>query len=253
MGAERGTAKARKFYIMVIFENPDTGKRAIFTHLQHTGGSSTKKWLEQNYRIVYEPGDGVVTDSMVDRSGYWHKPLCLAQNYEIQMCFKFGFIRNPFDWYVSYWHRRGEERQSWSFKHFMSLPVSEQLPYAYGNTRVVFESFKRIPQNIGMLTWRFLTAYFDLAKIVIDPNWRSRWRELCLADAIAPMELGHIGILRQLLTDTLGFKNDTEFPHENSTERKPWQEYYDDAMVREVVWRDRLIFKAFPMYMDMLR
>lgn len=59
----------------------------VFAHIQKTGGMFVKKCL---CRL---PDAKIIKDR--------HKPLCDVENIEDK--YKFAVIRNPFDWYVSFW------------------------------------------------------------------------------------------------------------------------------------------------------
>ena len=239
---------------MIIFKNPDTDKHAIFVHFQHTGGSSIKEWIEENFNVIYEPTDGVPIK--IDKSGYWHKPLSFINYFDIHTCFKFGFVRNPLDWYVTIWHKGLRKRNNMSFRDYVFTNPIDQLPYETKYLRDIHKD--RFPKDMGSFTVRFVMLFCDVARIFRMPNyrWVTEFKNLQLADAIVPMEFGISYVLYKLLSETIELSSQhieslRNFPKINITKgKKHWTEYYDDDMVQEVLNRDRLIFNMFSNYKE---
>lgn len=250
----QGVPNVYGYVAMIIFKNPDTEKHAIFVHLQHTGGTSVKKWIEDNFEIVYKPTDGVPTK--IDKSGYWHKPLSFINYFDIHTCFKFGFVRNPLDWYVTIWYKGLRKRKNMSFMDYVFMDPVDQLPY---ETEYLRDTHKnRFPKDMGSFTVRFVMLFYDIARTLRMPNheWVTEFKNLQLADAIVPMEFGIPNVLYKLLSETIELSPQhigslRNFPKANITKgKKHWTEYYDNDMVQEVLNRDRLIFNMFPVYKE---
>src|SRR4030042_1961966 len=68
-------------------------KKVLFIHLPRTGGTFIREYGKAtkciNYYANYKQRDGHLPTSKIDDPDRW---------------FKFGLIRNPYDWYVSQYH-----------------------------------------------------------------------------------------------------------------------------------------------------
>jgi len=154
---------------------------------------------------------------------------------EHQQKFKFGFIRNPFDWYVSWW-AKGESHQS--FKDYMRKPNMEKIPQKWIKTKMWGND---LGDKYGFMTLRFLDIFYK--PIGIKAN---KFQAKCLANNIFKFEDGIRNILKKVLCIDEKKRNylyDNE--NLNISDHRPYREYYDSELIEQVKNQDKLILDLF--------
>ena len=210
---------------MIIHDN------FIFVHLQKTGGTFVEKFLwktfgQDNVERIQPQHRGITTviDKIGDR-------------------ITFGVIRNPWDWYVSWWASR--------------KTVSDSLFHK------IFTTENR--QNFGKFLRFVLNGNFgkqhDLdAKIMLDKDigiYTYRYRK-CFCDKDGNNLLDRVLRTENLREDLESFLTDLsiELPDDkkeylysmhkrNASSHKSYKEYYTDDLVELVRHKDRLIVERY--------
>jgi chondroitin 4-sulfotransferase 11 len=172
--------------------------RFIFVHIRKTGGTSIEK--------VFEP--------TADATDVRHKHASL-ENYRksypraFRRYFKFGFVRNPWDWLVSRYH--------WSrdTQHLFDFPFAEML-----------RRIERREPLSAEASWLETGALLP------------QWSRLAVRGAIAVDFVGRYERLQQdfdVVCDRIGHPR-AGLPHVFATRHGHYTEYYDDA-ARAIVAR----------------
>ncbi len=133
--------------------------------------------------------------------------------------FKFGFIRHPLDWYVSWWTYKYQDEK---FDDFINRSVFD--------VHVDNDCLE-----IGWLTYRFYEMYYDMEN-GLKP----------LVDKIYRYEDG----VRKVLDSIFAFNKEQRkelyaMKKINVSTHKPYMEYYTDHLIETVRQRDKLIFDLF--------
>jgi len=106
---------------------------AIYLHIPKTGGTFLKNLFEKMNLVEFgfsrdhADMERVVNISNHYPGNYLLRSIQLKRNLEthIQQCYKFTFVRNPFDWYESYW--RFMEDLKW--KPFTNIPARTRFGF----------------------------------------------------------------------------------------------------------------------------
>ena len=196
------------------------GRTFVYSHFPKTGGTLLREFFNRyaSYDIV------VMTN---DR----HAPIYKAHELfgvDLANRFCFGFVRNPFDWYVSWWANLVTmSLKGMSFKEFMLLPTQKQLG-TYVKTNL-------FDDNVGFMTARMIIQWFH-------PNKP----QACLLDKICRMEDG----LTEQIADILNMGYEVkqklcDLGVMNTSDHRETAYYYDDELVDLVLKKDAKIFDNF--------
>ena len=225
-------------------------KDFVFGHLQKTGGTFVEDFLIYNVEgtKIREKGnkyEGIRSDPSR------HDPLyddCINDR-EIK---KFGFIRNPFDWYLSFWSftkythtviknlyvssKEQEDINAW-IKSIFSM--TENI-----HRMLDFSTISRL--DIGLLTFEYLYVFYH-PDVFNDIENHDKY---LLADEILKFEN-----LREEL-DIFFSKNLFKFnerqteilysnPKNKTSKHKHYNEYYNDESIELIRHKDRIIFDKY--------
>jgi hypothetical protein len=153
----------------------------IFVHISKTGGMSVRTALEpfsaEPERFIMRRPPKMVGDGVNPLYKVWETLLLHPKATEIkkelppelfERCFKFAFVRNPWDWLVSMYHfilrepeaaKHDEVKALGSFDAFVEWVVSTPEPFPKGTTRLQSEM---ITDARGNLLVDFVGAYEHL-------------------------------------------------------------------------------------------
>ena len=198
--------------------------KICFVHLPRTGGSFTRHCL------------AALTDGHEDR----RRPG--AHNYPVKKLdqYTFGFIRNPFDWYVSWWSHMSRQQTlrnkpykdcySDDFNKFLNKFINKRdlkLTLRYGWLGHV--DFKELyDRDMGVLTYLFEKMFRFNDKIFLFENLRSE--------------------LVNVLTEFHGAGDYSMVWNHNplkKTTRGSWKEYYTPKSLDLVRRKDKKIFDFY--------
>lgn len=180
-----------------------------------------------------------------------------------------GCMRNPFDWYVSnyhfqYWLRNPDaypglsEDPNWpeiDFDYFIHLS-NNVWPH-------VMNPDMLISSDLGRLTTLFAIFYCKHPDRVLMPDINDEKRFELFKEELYPVTFLDTNTLNQDLFNLLaGFgydKNKLKFiihkrrmsPVTMRDEEDHWEKYYSDRLANQIFYKDRLLFKLFPQYLDL--
>lgn len=183
-----------------------------------------------------------------------HLGLCYIPFDIIKRKYLFGFIRNPFDWYVSWWSHSSIKYNS--FDKFLNIMFDVELwpkeqflkMTSYGLER--YELMKKL--DIGYCSMRFLEI-FSFIQFVFSEHVLDRWEhkfDFIIRPEIFKVEDGineHINYVFDLSEKQQN--NLQNKPHVNISDHKWYMDYYNDKMTNEIIYKDRFIFNKFPEYL----
>ena len=187
-----------------------------FVHLQKTGGSFVEDFLLNNI---------VGCKQVLPR----HVPARAAP----KDIFKFGCVRNPFDWYVSLWasHKDEpaffEEIMDMDFKKFMYKTFNKKSGILHD---VDFDVLTNL--NIGMYTYRYMRSFYSL-----DGTF--------LLNAVIDMPFIKEGLTRVLDLNEQQINNLNSKAKVNTSDHDDYRTYYDDELIKLVEERDMSILDHY--------
>jgi hypothetical protein len=210
---------------MIITEN------LLFVHLQKCAGSFIEKYLLENYtaKSLWPKHRGI--SSVVSK----------IQNRTV-----FGAVRNPYDWYTS-WYFANKQADSTLFPEIFSADIQSFEDFILSLDSLEFNIQHDLrgdmirKHDIGIYTYRYLKSFcIDNIEYAIEYPDGS-----LLLDTVL-----HVENINEDLADLLGLngKQRTELidmePYHSST-HKPWEELYTDEMKSVVRQLDRIIFEGY--------
>jgi hypothetical protein len=249
----------------------------IFIHVPKTGGKSVTKFLFKNEEIlgqalplrrVLEPEEGYPEHAPENYCS--HVPVKWVSRYDIEHHFKTKFcvIRNPWDWYISYYfYSNVQDRQYWQqildkdfvggFNQWLIRLLSGEYccvgPSSYHDFALLRRVEHMQKHNIGFFTQMFLDycLVLDLDSVdagALDPD---------LLDS--RMGVNKVCKLESLKNDLLNiFKQDNitlqngDIPHIQKTERpypfnflKSRYDFYEDKAKNLIYEKDKLIVEKY--------
>jgi hypothetical protein len=256
------------------------GDGFIFFHMPRTGGTSVTHWLSQKTE-VHEPIIGEVKYKRGNEE-VWERfttishagPIHLNREDFLANDFWFAFIRNPFDWYVSKWAMKFAiypdyaDFKSWLRPLLMEDDMRLLSKWVALNIRFAPNLFpggpeeweklvdgvltptpswdfdkelnpKDIKFDIGFMTHRYLQVCCAYPLVYFEEHDLDH-DKLCMMDKVYKFEDGIENGLRDALEMEI-----TDFPVKNTSERKPYQEYYDKELIDLVYYKDRFIFETY--------
>jgi hypothetical protein len=245
----------------------------VFIHNPHTGGAFVRKALEGlGGSFSKKASFMILTD--------WHKPIeILPKRYWNKL--KFGVIRNPWEWYASFFaHQKpngafikfftngkngtyADEKEE--FKIFLSNMLSRDFIKPHLGTKFhpvgnpyLKPSVKKLDYmhalDIGFFSYRYIYMFFDhYDRIFMDENKRKVFNEhdkLLSLDVVLRNENLTEGLIdlfnkRGIEITGKGKKFLRKHPRENGIRRKHYTEYYDDNLIELVRKKDRLIIDKY--------
>lgn len=207
------------------------GPEFIFVHMPKTGGEFVIDWLTNCFELSY-----IHT--------HRHVPLQWCRLIEIRKKFVFGFIRDPFAWYVSWW--AGQLDKSQPFDEFLKAKARSLLPSTWDDSSFYDRN------DIGLMTYRFLTCFSDLTDVDLENDPISSLlthdiymmdQDMSIPEILNFIFEKHIGGLKDWQREYL-FK----MPPINTSEHDEVMSYYNQELIDLVLYKDKLIFECFPQY-----
>ena len=208
------------------------GKDFLFVHLQKTGGSFVENYLLDNFKCesLWPKHRGVTT---------------VIQEHHEKL--RFGCIRNPLSWYVSWWSANCQaestlfpnvftEETKKDFKvfihHLMSLDFSQQHD-------LDFEVISMA--DIGVYTYRYFKSFSlnNLPLCVARPDISF------LMDKIIHQENLNEELAEVLELSKRQKKKLLKLNPYHVSEHKHYSEYYDEDTSTLVKEKDRIIFERY--------
>jgi hypothetical protein len=195
----------------------------VFLHLPKTGGSFVRELMTH-----YAPPEWNV--SLHDNHPTVREIPATHADLPI-----FGLVRNPFDWYVSWYHYLKEHRSDPFFNH-----ISQQGSLDFKTT--ISAAFEVDIGAMFQFPCAFSNSPFGCYMNYIFGNDLNRLK-------LGKMESLR-GDLRQILTtfdaltETLDQQIDT-FPVVNVSDHMPYRSYYDEALKALILSRDREVLERF--------
>jgi len=225
---------------MVIHE------KFIFVHMVKTGGTFLQEYFGKNIAGCRATGSGANR----------HKPVWAVKDLPQ---FKFGVMRNPYAWYVSWWAFQAVQRSPGN--SLPSLLVSDfsqsirNLDQAHGIVKqtksplfIDFDIMRRF--DIGVMTYKFIEMFCDADRIFAQDTFNGFNRSDFLIDATIFMEdlknelvelfYDHIFELTELQTKAL-----YDHPRVNAGQHSQYHEYYNDETLAWVKHKDRHLFNLY--------
>lgn len=214
----------------------------VFVHHNKNAGVWIKDWLieHKHARVVV----------------YKHAPLrCLGERHRKKV--KFGVVRNPFDWYVSFYHYH--QQNGW----YKGLPFKEYVKKHLENSRGliakaerknVLNKHARIHPpaarhlNIGSCTFHFI-HFFAYNAVDILQNWTNtdldqRWEQVCDLDVLMRFERVRQD-MSKLFPHRVSHRRNSivNAPPKNTSRHGRYQEYYDADLRKLVEEKDGIMLE----------
>jgi hypothetical protein len=203
----------------MIIEN---NKKFIFIHIQKCGGSFVREFLLKEYDV--------------SKSGINHDGI---KNIKQKSDFIFSTIRNPWDWYVSWYHGSvvrslKEGKATGPFAHLYNKNFKEYLRNLFFNAKgkahdVDFEICRS--GNYGPYSFRFINCCSENFKRIEFIKCENLERNLIQLFKEKDIDINE----KELLS----------LEKINNTKRKDYREYYDDESIEWVRQKDRMIVDNF--------
>ena len=224
-------------------------KKFIFVHFPKTGGTFIQKFLLET-----------VSECVSEK---YKTHTSITEIKKRKNKFKFGFVRNPFDWYVSWWASNNEaaypdfyqEDRNQNFGKWMNYILLEKT----GKTEFWpnFDITKKY--DIGLLSFAYLNLFcsdIDLPTVAnLDKYIEANKSDLLLLDEVLRFE-GFIDNLADLLKrrkDVFEITSNAidTLPKEKrvktSTHRK-FHKYYTQELIDLVNYKERIFLNMYPEY-----
>jgi hypothetical protein len=213
-----------------------------YVHFPKTGGHFIVDWLTRYFDGCQEERPpqgsyGCTNDT--------HLPVIYLENKSI---YKWGMIRNPFDFYAS-WH--GNHPDGLNFRRFLKFTLEEKddMFHYY----VDFKQMERL--DIGLMTWWFIRMFYDYEPIF-------KMKSVDGLDLEKEILMDKILLYEDFNNEIIKLFNEHIFPltleqldaliqgrRKNVSDHDYWKDCYDEELVKLVEHKDRLIFKMYPHYL----
>jgi len=212
----------------------------VFIHLNKNAGVFVKDFMRKNFKTKIKV--------------YKHAPLrCIRESDRGKI--KIGVIRNPFSWYVSFYHYHKENGYypKLTFEQYVKLHLenSRKLISKAQKKNVLDKNAKIYPpstkMDIGSCTFHYI-HFFSYKAVEILKTWtRERLGE----------NFGRVSNINTMLScenlknDMIGlfgekFRKELESaPKKNTTKHKPYQEYYTPELRRLVEEKDGILINYY--------
>jgi hypothetical protein len=216
----------------------------IYVHFPKTGGHFIHNFLIDNIEGCYFQDK---RDKMM--------PLLKIED---RNKFSFGFVRNPFSWYVSWWAKKYKNRPSGS-KLALGDKINEFDSTLYASLKGVNSSLdawydpNRLNDlDIGIVTWLYIYYFCNYNKVKT------------LDDVKDNILIDKVMYFEELTTElyTLFSKSPFSLSKEKRTKlfTSPKlytsehsgnvMEYYDRDLIQFITYKDRFVFDLFSVYKD---
>lgn len=245
----------------------------LFAHLEKTGGTFVENFLTKNIKEAEYIG-AFLYNAKVHKKSCRHDSIYEFQPYKVNdKAIKFGYIRNPYDWYLSFLcfltNHRGltqgtydslfenvEDRKDLNV--FVKSLFAATKTICYYTNREILESEKKASNlyhidlsiasklDIGLLTYRYLYIYYHHDVF----NDIENYNKYFLADKILRFE--------NLTKDLANFFDERLTPlssEENEilqnskkireTEHEHYSNYYIPETIDLIRHKDRIIFDIY--------
>jgi hypothetical protein len=235
----------------------------VFLHNPRTGGAYVRRILKQ----IFPPECFVPLEE-------WHTPVCNLNNDDF-IKFKFGVIRNPWDWYVSLYHFQQPNGQ-WlrftnsvgknnTFKHFIITLLDDD--FIYNNKDKLFHPvgnpylkpcipvFKYMNSlDVGFFTYRYIYMFFDkYEKIFLNKNlniFKEHDAYLSLDKVIKKENLSKSLISLCVSNgfcenDKIQKITDKQKTKVNASKHDYYYKYYNTELIKLVEKKDKLIIDKY--------
>ena len=211
----------------------------LFVHIQRSGGSFVEKFLLENFNdwVGIVPKHGGVIENIKEI-----KICCNNLNLDLNKILKFGVVRNPWNWYVSWWSAQHRIAKVGGNTLFPKIFFKETL-----------EDFNVFIKHIMTNDFGFQTVYFDgsiMQKLGVGAyTFRYLMCHYVGWNVMSVNAVLHQENLREELADLLKLSDekrkilfDMEDYHVGSY--KPFREYYNDESIELVAEKDKFIIDA---------
>lgn len=207
-------------------------KDYVFVHLQKTGGSFVERFLK-----FYYEGCNEVTPKHcgLDELGIYN---------QVKDKTIFGCVRNPWDWYVSFWASNVNPSAGGKYNGLFPAMFTEEslndfnafVDLVMNNNLGIMNYFNFndiCGRRIGIYTYRYLKCFYsvDGDRFLMDKILRMESLRDELASFLELDEKKRI----ELFT----------FPRVNVGLHRSYRDYYSDNSVELVAQRDELIIKEY--------
>ena len=207
--------------------------KAVILHMPKTGGVFIRMLLQKHYGDRVRLPSGATFPDPTARTAQHHSYDEIpesARNLPV-----FGLVRNPWDWYVSWYHFF----MSYDYRppHFMTVSRDKTLGFAE-----FMQNLRRFPVDSPEYRANsFSTEYFRIfgcdEKRPRNPDIQVGRYETVYDDVIAFFE--EIGIDQACIDEVPSFRTMNPSPH------KPYWTYYTDAVAEGVYESDRAVIDEF--------
>lgn len=237
------------------------GDSFVFIHNPHTAGA----FLRTAFKKMFPEANFFELTR-------WHQPIQkLSKRHWNKM--KFGVIRNPWEWYVSFYKHQqpngpllrfflnGKEN---TFNNFLiqllskefALDNKNKLFHPVGNPYVA-PSISKLEYisnlDIGFFTYRYIYMFFDNYEDIFYKKTQfnlSNHDKLISLDEVCKQEnlvkdIINIFKKHNMFLNEKRQKNLMETKKENFTNHKPYKEYYSQDLVKLVENKDNLIIQKY--------
>lgn len=215
----------------------------VFIHHNKNAGVWIKDWMIEHL------GAKVVV--------YKHAPIrCLGEKHRKKI--KFGVVRNPFDWYVSFYHYH--QANGWykhlTFKEYVKRHLENSRGLiAKAQKKNVLNKHARIHPpaakhlNIGSCTFHFI-HFFSYKAVEILEGWTNadlnrQWDKVCDLDVLMRFERVRQDMCRLFPHKVNDARSNTivNAPRKNVSTHGRYQDYYDRELRELVERKDGLMLK----------
>jgi len=200
----------------------------LFIHMQRAGGSFVEKFLLENFSgwRSLTPKHCGIFELRAQNINYVRK--------------SFGMVRNPWSWYVSWWHAnsglsKGKTMFPRVFTEETTKDFNKFIKHIFTNDLGVMPYFNypvMCEYDIGLFSFRFMECHCDYNfKVIVDYiiHRENIKKELCTClklndekkNILFNMEPYHVGT------------------------HKPYYEYYNEESVELVRYKDRAIIDKY--------
>lgn len=219
------------------------GNSFIYVCYPRTGTHFIRQWLQKCFNTEEVRANSQEYPFPEDT----HLPIIRTDKKARCRYFKWGMIRNPFDFYVSWWAMWHKDK---SFKEWLVWARTKRGDTFHGY--IDYGQMKKY--DIGACTWWFIRLFCDYEKLfALDSLDGVDLKEECLMDEIVTYENFKEEINLMFRNHLLPLTEEQIILLESNerlanSEHDRWQEYYDNESTKLVLHKDRLIFKMFPQY-----
>jgi len=238
----------------------------IFFHMTKTGGSSMDMFLQNQIEGSIRPvliGEYLKPEIEERVAQSRHEP---AYRIRVGKELMIGYIRNPYDWYVSLWSWAKWQTPPAYLHFFRHSPFSDRRlnefingihlsedQISYNTGGLPMESMKNDftdidmklanKLDIGLLTYKYLYMFHDPAVFKDVENHK----DYLLLDRVLRFE----NLIDGFFTwyndnfERLEEEQKKMFPHVKESSHNHYSTYYDDSLINLIRHKDRIIFDTY--------